>query len=293
MTVRTMTTKVVPVRPTEFERIHDSLLVRLNPSIPQERWRRLFDWGWANPEDHTGFALVDDGGSFVGFVATIYSERSVRGRVERFCNLSSWIVLDGYRSSGVGLIMPVLRRTDLTVTNLTSIPAVNRMFRSLGFQTLETHTRVCFPISGMTRVNRGSGGFEIVEEPSMRDPTLPDRIRGDLAALTGRCLHWLVRSKEGPCHLAFTLSRRRRLPTIRLHHVSDPSVFAAALPQLGLRFLFRYRAPQFETDERLLGDLEIPQSQKIALPETRLFRSRSVEAREISNLYSELPLLNL
>lgn len=286
-------TQIVPVAIEQFDRIYSSLLVQLNPSISREKWRRLFDWGWPNPEDHTGFALLDTEGDFVGFVATIYSDQSVDGRTERFCNLSSWIVRDGFGSSGVGLLMPVLRRSDLTITNLTSIPSVNAMFRSLGFRTLETHIRIFTPLSGLNgREERGST-IEIKENPSPNDSTISGRMRRDLLALSDRCYQWLLRSDDGTCHLAFTLGRRQGLRTIRIHHVSSPHIFAGAMTRLGLRFLSRHRALQFETDERLLSGVEVPYSRRVELPQTRLFRSSSVSASAISNLYSELPLLNL
>ena len=286
-------TEVVRVSARDFGRIHSSLLIELDPKIPRGRWQRLFEWGWENPEDHSGFALVDGAGQFVGFMATIYSDQMVSGRTERFCNVSSWIVKEGFRSSALSLLLPVISRPELTVTNLTSIPTVNRMFRSLGFQTLETHIRVCFPISRGRPGRRGRQNVSIHLRSEFGKGELPERVGRRVGDLADVCSHWFLRTADEVCHVAFSLGRRRHLPTIRIHEVSEPDVFVRGLPELGRRFLREFKAPQFELDERLLRGREVKWSQKIPLPETRLFRSQAVNPKDISNLYSELPLLSL
>jgi len=40
----------------------------------------------------------------------LYSERLVEGRLERFCNLTSWCVLPDYRSRSISLLTALLRQ---------------------------------------------------------------------------------------------------------------------------------------------------------------------------------------
>lgn len=287
--------KVHPVRLEAFEGIHAALLHDLNPAIPAERWRRIFAWGWENPEDHVGHALVTADGDYVGYAGTLYSDLEVDGRTERICNLTSWIVKEGYGAQALALVMPVIRRPDLTVTNLTSLETVNEMFRKLGFRTLDTHTCVFPPWA------RGAGGEGIFAPVRIHEavvPTglpldIPPAIAQAITDLAEPCHHWLFESGDRWCHLAFTVGRRRRMRSLRLHHLSDPALFVSALPQLSRRFLLRHRAPLSECDERLLGGQAVEGVWRVRMPVSRLYRSSTLVPAQISNLRTELALLNL
>ena len=285
-----MKASVVKVTPADFPRVHESLLHSLNPHIPADRWLRLFDWGWANPEDHVGFALETPDGNLVGFIATLYSLQSIGTSVVPVCNLSSWIVEPGFRSSALSLVMPVLRRPEITVTNLTSLPEVNDMFRKLGFRTLETHTRVIFPLPRPGLPRRVA--CTQVDPDSLvghHDQEILMRLRDHRYAEQ----QWMLQHDGSSCHVILTMGRRRRLRTARIHHLDHPAVFAAGVRTLHRRLFQEYGAVLMECDDRLLSGLRIPGTRRIPLPVTRIFRSRDVEAAQLSNFYSELPLLNL
>lgn len=285
-----MKTQVVKITVDDFHRVHDPLLRKLNPYFSQDRWHRLFDWGWENPEDHVGFGLECPSGELVGFLASIYSVRQFGdGDPVPVCNVSSWIVEPGFRSSALALVMPILRRRDLTVTNLTSLPEVNDMFRKLGFTTLETHTRVLLPLPGPIRLQ----DMECVEI----DPAKPQTFSEGAASVIrdhAKVEHqWLLRGDGSNCHVVLTLGRRRRLRTARIHHISDPEVFVRGIWSLRRQLRKKHGTVLCEWDDRLLGGLEVPRTQRVPLPVSRIFRSPQVDAQELSNLYSELPLLNL
>ena len=286
-----MTTRVVKISVDDFPRVHDHLLRKLNPDFAPDRWHRLFNWGWENPEDHVGFGLESESGSLVGFLASIYSVQELgEGDPVKVCNVSSWIVEPGFRSSALALVMPILRRRDLTVTNLTSLPEVNDIFRKLGFSTLETHTRILPPLPGPFRVRR--------MECLKIDPHDAESVaNGETVSLIrdhSRVEHqWLVKGDEGNCHVVLTLGRRRRLRTARIHYLSDPKIFAQGIWSLRRRLFEEDGIVLCEWDERLLGGLEVPRTRRIRLPVSRIFRSSRIKAEQLSNLYSELPLLNL
>ena len=287
-----MPTRVIKVIADDYHRIYDSLLRDLNPNFTKERWEPLFHWGWDNPEDHIGYALETDSGDLVGFLATIYSLQQF-GKLERVivCNVSSWVVIPGYRSSALALVMPVLRRRDVTVTNLTSLPEVNTMFRKLGFATLETHTCVLLPRPKPFSVRAGGECLRI-------DPAKAESF-GDTGAVRTIRDHrlveqqWILRLDGVSCHVVLTLGRRRRLRTARIHHVSDPKIFREVIWGLRSKLLKAHGVLLCEWDERLLGGLEIHGTRRVPLPVPRIFRSDQIKAKDLSNLYSELPLLKL
>ncbi len=286
-----MATRVIKITQDDFARVHDPLLRKLNPKFSKDRWKALFHWGWENPEDHVGFGLETESGDLVGFIATIYSIQRFHDREPlTVCNVSSWIVEPGFRSSALALAMPVLRRGDLAVTNLTSLPEVNDMFRKLGFTTLETHTRVLLPVPWPLRPT--------IAECFLADP---DKAQESVDTLTARVImdhrnveqQWILRQSGRTCHVVLTLGRRRRMTTARIHHVSDPELFEQGIWTLRRRLFGAHQVVLCEWDERLLRGREIPSTRRIPLPVSRIFRSSQIEAGELSNLYSELPLLNL
>lgn len=286
-----MPTKVVKATAEDFPRVFDPLLRRLNPTFSEERWRTLFAPGWENPEDHIGYALETESGRLVGFVATIYSaQRFPRKGSGVVCNVSSWIVDPGFRSSALALIMPLLRRRDLTVTNLTSLPEVNVMFRKLGFTTLETHTRILLPLPRPRRAIQVECSRV---EPGRTEPSVDEYTARVIMDHRKVQQQWILREDNGTCHVILTLGRRRRMRTARIHHISNPEVFRRGIWSLRRQLFNHHRALLCEWDERLLGGLQISSTRRIPLPVSRLFRSTQIEAEDLSNLYSELPLLNL
>lgn len=287
-----MATRIRPVRPEDFEAIYGQLLRSHDPRISQDRWRSLFNWGWENPEDHVGFGLFDQNDRPLGYIATIYSQQHLGSKPHTVCNFSSWIVAEGYKSSALALIMPVLSRQDLTITNLTAIPAVVTIFRKLGFRTLETHAWVAGPYDLFKSSARSGLRVHAPEHNNEIPPAASDSQRR-FKDHQGSCRHWILDAGREACHLAFTIGRRRRLRTLRIHYVSHPELFAAGIPTLQRQAIASLAAPFLECDQRLLQGEKIRGGRSIPLVEPRLFRSTHADAADISNLYSELPLLGL
>jgi len=79
-------------REAEIGEICDFLTTHMDPSLNKDRFRNLFTYPWMADKPNLGFVLEVDG-RIAGFLGTIYGDREVNGRMERFCNLSSWCVL--------------------------------------------------------------------------------------------------------------------------------------------------------------------------------------------------------
>lgn len=246
---------------SEFEAIHRHLLSELDPGIPPARWRRLLDPGWDTGEEAAGFALWE-GARPVGFVATLHQPAPSDGR-SRICSISSWIVLEGWRGSGLRLLAPVLGRRDLTLVNLTPTPEVLPIFRGMGFEPLERHRHVA-PLRPDLLLRRRLG-----EGP-------PEGASRDAGGV-----EWSVR-------------KRGRVPSVRLHHVDDPDAFLAGLPGLWRRWVLRDRAPVLEYDARILRGRRAPWARVRELPAPRLFRSPDRTPDDLaSERHTEFVLLDL
>src|SRR6516165_11952987 len=89
-------------RGDDFERVYPLLLRFKDPHLKEEHWRQLFVDHSGLQNDHFGWVLVE-GGDVVGFVGTIFSQRTIRGGTVRLCNINSWIVKQEYRTHSLAL----------------------------------------------------------------------------------------------------------------------------------------------------------------------------------------------
>lgn len=281
-----LSVQVTKVGPEAFARVHREILHTLDSRLSVSEWKRVFQWPWSNPEDHVGMVMTGDSGEILAFVGLLYSRQNVRGRPELFCNVASWVAKDRYGASSLALLTPLLRRHDVTITNMTPTLAVNAIFRRLGFDTLETHTRVSLPLRAGSPIR-----YRVHSGADIADAVLSEAERAVHADHADCGEHLLVEGRRGRCLVLYTVGRRRRLRTARVHHLSDPAVFVDALPSLH-RYMLLRGTPLIECDERLVGGLDPSFSVRVPLRVPRLFRSRSCSVADVTNAYSELILLN-
>jgi len=133
------------VRPARREDI-DSIVLLLNDSFssPRQEWRRLFEYPGVEHQPNLGF-ILEFQNQVVGFLGAIYSERLVEGRVERFCNLSSWCIMPEFRASSVMLLTAALTQRGYTFTTLTPSQVATQVVKAFGFQALESSKLLCGP----------------------------------------------------------------------------------------------------------------------------------------------------
>ena len=91
-----------------FEEIYEVLKGFKNPRINMDDWKNLLTYHWRTPDENPGFVLLDDG-RVVGYIGTIFSKRHVNGKIEKNCNLTSWIVKDKYRKESLKLLLHILK----------------------------------------------------------------------------------------------------------------------------------------------------------------------------------------
>jgi GNAT superfamily N-acetyltransferase len=162
-------TKIIKVDDSMFEEAYELFLGFKSTGISEERWRRLLRPQWRLDGTHCGLGLVDKG-RLVGFIGTLFSERVINGRVERFCNLSSLIVRPAYRRHGPTLMLSAVREKNCTITIFTPRRVVYSRAPAIGFRNLGTRMKVMLPVPlGEERVRRRYG---IAERPG-RNQAIP------------------------------------------------------------------------------------------------------------------------
>jgi hypothetical protein len=286
-------TQVAEATLEDFAEVHERLLVTLNPDLPKDRWRRLFEYPWRPPGRPLGYVLRD-GRQAVGFLSLVFAPTPGPGGGSPVCNLSSWVVLEPFRGSALRLLAPVLAQRDWTLVNLTPTPEVGPIFRGLGFAELEA--RRCLVLPDPARLLVPARGTRVEAVGGNSRSTLDEGERSLVELHRGLARFARVESPSGRSLVGYRVSRLRGLPVAELLHVGNPDVVGSTLGPLQRWLVRKHGACMIATDARFLGDRGDRPSRGVRvreLPAARLFRSPDRKASEISHLFTEMVLLEL
>jgi hypothetical protein len=281
---------VEPILAKDLDAVARFLHDHMNPAIALEAWRSALDPGWIRQPPNHGF-LLRHGDDVVGVFAAIYSEQTLRGRTERFCNTSSWCVLQPYRNFSLALAAGIVRQKGWHFTNLTATPVAAAIFKKLGFSAMDSRRTVIpwlpFPTVGGVRI-------EMLDEPAAIEEALDPAARTVYRDHRGfaSLRHLCLRAGSAASYLVYKRRRWRRLPYAEILSVSRPEVYLQAHRAVGRHLFRRDRVLASVIERRLL-----PRRPSFAFEFTashqKLFRSDRLAEGDISNLYSELIALDM
>src|SRR5690242_7544788 len=115
---------LLPIRDEDLREFCTFLHEHLSPAIPVGQWVDAFRQHWRVEKPNNGFLIRASDGTIVGGIGAIYSEQRVRGRAERFCNITSWCVLDAYRSHSMRLAMALVSQPGYHFTDFSPTKVV-------------------------------------------------------------------------------------------------------------------------------------------------------------------------
>jgi len=276
----------------DFEKVYGLLSDFRDPSLEKNQWRQLFINTWGNFEGYCGYGLVARD-EIVGFLGTVFSKRYLNGKEYKFCNLSSWIVKPKYRAKSISLLWPVLKLKDYTITNLTCAPTLYNLFKKLGFKDLGSF-RVIFPPIPPYKLNYGKSKYCIIEDQSIINKRLS---HNDLLIFNDhinyKCIHIIIAGDNGECYIVATRVRKKGLPFIYIHYISNLFIFTELIYKTALQILVKHKSMGIMVDERLLRSQKFSLAIKNKAPVFKVYKSLSLPPDDIDNLYTELILLNL
>ena len=215
----------------------------------------------------------------------------MRGKPERFCNITSWCVLDPYRSQSMRLAMAVVSQEGFHFTDLTPTAVVAGSLQFLKFKPLDERRTVIpnfpWPFAALS-------GVRIVSDPKDIERVLPSddaKVYRD-----HRTFPWLrhlaVGENDRYCHIIYKKQRFKRLPCAGIFSLSDPDLFIKHHKLLGNYLLTRHGLASTRVETRFL-DTTPAISLQVSGYQNKMYRSDTLEASDINNLYSELMALDL
>ena len=279
----------------DFEKVH-ALLQELTGvrRVTRDQWLQLFVDRTGLQHGKFGYVLVDDG-DVVGFIATTFSEREVRGRKAVLCNMSNWIVKAEYRNQSFALLSKVLSEENVTITNLSPTPTVLEMSRKLDFTLLNKAERIIVPAPARPGLSPCRVFVDPYDVARMVDREQARIVRDHYLPYNR---HALLRSPDGDCYVMYnrsykTVRKGVRLPFARVHHVSDGAVFARYAARLVSTVVAAARVVAMIVEERWLRGESVWHSfPRPGEARHGAFRSSTLTAEDIDGLYTERVLLN-
>lgn len=273
----------------DFEAIYP-LLNELDPSLLKDDWKQLFLKHYNGAEDYFGFvAFIQN--RVVGFIGLIFSARVIRDELVKMCNMTTWIVKKEYQKAGVGILL--LQEIEklkkyYTLTGLTGKKKVIPVLKMIGFNDLDTISKIIFPIPTL---NLFLNKCSIESDPILLEGCLNAK---DLSIYRDhvkfRNIHFIIKTKENYCYIIAKKARRKKLLLIEIHYISNFEEFMRYISQIRVMVCLYFRVFGLLIDERFLRGNKIEYS--INCNTNKLYYSNVVDKDDITdNLYTELLIL--
>lgn len=278
-----------PIRDEDLPEFCRFLTENLSAERTPEAWAQAFLQNWYPDKPNNGFLLRHDG-RIVGGIGAIYAQRTVRGQLERFCNITSWCVLDEFRTQSGRLAMAVVSQPGFHFTDLTPTEVVSKTLQFFKFKPMnERHAvwpNVPWPFARLT-------GVRAIDDP--------DRIGEVLAPEDARVfrdhrhLPWLGHLAVGRpgawCHIVWRRTRLKSVTGGMILSFSNADMFLRYRWAVGSYLLLRHALPFTRVESRLLPRVPRP-ALELAGYRNKVFRSETLAEADISNLYSEIVALD-
>lgn len=279
---------IEPVTVANLEEFCGFLRQHLNPAMSLQAWRAGLGRSWHMQPPNHGLMLRDQG-QIVGGIGAIYAERLIGGKPERFCNITSWCVLESHRQQSMRLAMALTSQLGFHFTDFSPTQVVGQTLRFLKFQPLEERRALMLNLPALP----GVGAGQVVAEADRIAQLLGGE---DLQAyLDHRDLPWLRHALVGQpgawCYVVYKPRYWKRLRCASVLHISNRRLFDIHLRAFGGHLLARGTVV-LDVEARLLERVRHPARVQSGF-NAKLFRSETLEPAQMDVLYSETVALDL
>lgn len=282
--------EVAVILPEDHGAVAEFLHTHLNPRVPTGAWRGLLAPTWAGGGDSGHVLRV--GEEVVGAYIVVPSRRRLgedqAGEAREIRNLAAFCVREEYRAHSLLLVRRALARKDVVYTDLSPSGNVPAMNERLGFQYLDTRTRL------VLNAPRTTGGLRVTGDPDVIAAVVSGRdaqvYRDHRDAAAAR--HLVAISGERYAYVMYRRDARKRLRVFAslLYVGGDAGTLAEAWPAVGAHLLRKGHLATL-AERRVVGFT--PRGIGLDLSSTRpkMYKGPGVDPGDIDYLYSELVLI--
>lgn len=268
----------------DFDKIYPLLAEMNSTRLSREDWFRLFQNHWSMDEFSPGMVLeLED--QIVGFIGTVFSRQTVDGSPRIFCNLTTWIVREEFRSHSIMMIFSLVRRKDIVLTSFSSNDVTYEIYKKLGFRDGNGVKRIVYPFPSLR-----SKKYELLTDPLEIARTISDKNRKVFDAhKTFGNVYILVKLDGDECLLLGVSGKG----LLNVYFASDVIFLQRHLKHLRKRIMSACGVDKIIVDEHLLGNAFLFLSRKVVWGNPYQYKAVKDEVLSPTPLYSEIFLLNL
>ena len=272
------------VHTEDFNRIYPLFAGFNNPRLSNKDWFRIFQDNWQTNTGYIGYMLLDDD-NVVGFFGLIFSKPIIGGQVHNLCNFGNWIVKKNYRSNSISMLLPLLRLTDYTITNVSANSTVRQIFKKMGFKEIYRKWRIVFPLPSLSSVKTAKCNF-------YENDAIAERISGEAHriyldhTILNKCFHLLFTDQYQSCYILITKAVLKHVRFARVHYISNPDNFYEFRGKIIRYICKRMGVVSVIIDERLFNKDQIPFS-LVWRPPPILYKSSTLVDGQIGTIYTE------
>lgn len=283
-----MTVDLAPITAADVPEVGRFMQSELNPQVDAAQWAQALDVPWPVRAPNHGFLLRDEG-RVVGAYLAYYSERTIEGRSEQFCNLGAWCVLESHRSHGLRLLRALLAQKGYHFTDLSPSGNVVPLNMRLKFHVLDTTTALVPNLPWPTVPGR----CRVTSDTSVLSGTLTGedlRIYRD-HRVTAAARHVVMLSGGEHCYVMYRKDTRKGLRVFAtVLHVGNSALFHRYSRHLSRYLLLHEGAAATLAELRVVGERP-PAAVTLKASRPKMFRSATLGPDHIDYLYSELTCL--
>lgn len=249
-------------------------------------WLKGLSANWTVNRPNYGFILRADG-RIVGGIGALYADRMIRGQLERFCNITSWCVLDDYRKFSMQLAMAITAQDGFHFTDFSPTKVVAGTLQFLKFKPLDEAVVVLASLP----VSIGCGC--LVTQSDEIAKQIPGELRANWQAHAQS--PWLKQALLGVsgawCHVIYRIERFKGLACARMVYISDLEIFDRYLGAMR-RAMFWSGVYSLHVERRWLSRL--PKISKVRSGfNPKQYRSETLKPEDIDYLFSETVAFDL
>jgi len=268
----------------DFDRIYPLLEEMNNARLRREDWFRLFQDHWSIDEFSPGIVLeLED--EIVGYIGTIYSRQMVDGTPRLFCNLTTWIVREEFRSHSIMMIFSLVRRKDVVLTSFSSNDVTYEVYKKLGFRDGNRGKRIVYPFPSF-----GSNKYELLTDASEIEKEISKENRELFDAHKNFGNVYILARFNGDECLIMGVSDKELL---NICFVSNEAFLQKHLTHLRNRIMSKCGAKKIIVDEQLLNNAPLLLSRKVIWGNPYQYKAAKNEILSPTPVYSEIFVLNL
>lgn len=262
----------------------------LESNMPVSRsaqdWIAGLQKSWSETRPNYGFLMRDDG-PIVGGIGAFYADRIIRGQKERFCNITSWCVLDSHRKYSMQLAMNVVAQEGYHFTDFSPTKVVAGTLQFFKFKSMDEAVVVTpnLPLP----FHAGQAVADPVEiERCLKGEML--KVWKDHAEFSW-LRHVIVGKPDDWCHVIYKRAQFKGLPSANIIYISNSQTYGRYSSCLSTYFFWQGMMTT-HIERRMLAKVPKLAAVRVGFNAKQFF-SGTLESSDVDYLYSETVALDL